>query len=380
MAYKIQLRAAISVAILYVGVLFTITAIAAGAAQEQVVLKVVGPDGQPLAKAKVYQYYALHYNQQHGNEFICDENGVAELNEINLFKTRQPVSLYILYEDKFAGFTEVNPDDLGKELQVNLTTACRLAGTIKSTKLANLGQSLELTNVYVYRGQDRLMSCLNKNADYEFILPSGEYTLKVTGKRISDYFEDIYIDPGQKNSQFNFDISADRLADLIGRPAPELTQLKGWLDNNELKLSDLRGKVVLLDFFRTCCQNGAGPMPKLKNLYEKYNDKGLVIVAIHADSLNSVKDMEEKLYRINLDYWKDIEIPFAVALDGGGKCKIEGSTKSAEGATTAAYGVQSWPTMVLIDKQGKVIKEYDPQGNDIALLEKLLAAEVTNTP
>jgi thiol-disulfide isomerase/thioredoxin len=358
--------------VLFLSLLVCIAQIARVAAEEQVILKVVGPDGQPLAKAKVYQYYALHYNQQHGNEYICDENGVVELSENKLFQSKRPVSLYGLYEDKFAAFMEVNPDDLGKELQMNLTTACRLAGTIKSAKLVKLGQSLELTNVYVYRGQDRLMSCLNKNADYEFILPSGEYTLKVTGNGISDYFEDIYIEPGQKDSRFNFDISASRLANLIGRQAPELTQLKGWLNNNQQKLSDLRGKVVLLDFFRTCCQYGAGPMPKLKNLHEKYNDKGLVIVAIHADSLNSVKDLEEKLYRINNDYWGDIEIPFTVALDGGGECKIEGSTKSAQGATTAAYGVLSWPTMVLLDKQGKIVKEFNLD-EDIPLLEQLLS-------
>ena len=108
------------------------------------------------------------------------------------------------------------------------------------------------------------MSCLNKKADYEFLLPPGEYTLKVTGKGIVDYFEDIYIEPGQKVSQFNFDVSAGRLAHLTGQQAPELTQLKGWLNDQQQKLSDLRGKVVLLDFFRTCCVNGAGPMPKLK--------------------------------------------------------------------------------------------------------------------
>ena len=358
--------------VLFLSLLVCIAQIAGGAAEKQVILKVVGPDSQPLAKAKVYQYYALHYNQQHGNEYICDENGVVELSENKLFQSKRPVSLYGLYEDKFAGFMEVNPDDLGKELQMNLTTACRLTGTIKSTKLANLGQSLELTNVYVYRGQDRLMSCLNKKADYEFLLTAGEYTLKVTGKGISDYFEDIYIDPGQKDSRFNFDISAGRLANLIGKQAPELTQLKGWLNNQQQKLSDLRGKVVLLDFFRTCCQNGAGPMPKLKELHEKYGDKGLVIVAIHPDSLNSVKDLEEKLYRINIDYWQDMEIPFVVALDGGGQCKIEGTTKSTEGATTAAYGVQLWPTMVLIDKKGKIAREFNIY-EDIPVLEQLLS-------
>jgi thiol-disulfide isomerase/thioredoxin len=379
MATKLCLNRLAWKKIIFLLLLVCIARIAKGAAEEQIVLRVIGPDGRPLPNAKVYQYYALHYGQQHGNEYVCDANGVVKLNEKKFFQSKQPVSLYGLYEDKFACFMEVNPDDFGKEIYMNLTPACRLTGTIKSTELANLGQPLELTNVFVYRGEDRLMSCLNKNADYEFLLPAGEYTIRVTGKRLFDYFENIFIEPDRKTSQFNFDIPADRLAHLIGKQAPELKQIKGWLNAERLNLSDLRGKVVVLYIFRTCCPYGAGPMNRMVNLYEKYKDKGLAVVAVHAGSLKSVNDLEERLYRFNMDCWGDINIPFPVALDGGGDCNVAGSIKTAQGATTAEYGVLNFPLLVLLDKEGKVVKEFDPYADNQAL-GKLLGIEIEEPP
>lgn len=358
--------------ILFLSLLACITSFAAGADDEKIVLRVVGPDGKPLAKAKIYQYYALHYNQQHGTEYVCDDNGVVELSEKKLFKNRMPVSLYGLYEDKLAGFTDLNPDDPGNEIRMTLSPACRVTGTIKSTDLVEMGQKLELSNVFLYRGEDRLMSYLDTQCRFVFLIPAGEYTIRFTGKRIQDYFENITLPPGQKELQLNYDVRADLLANLLGKQAPELTQLKGWLNSDPVKLSDLKGKVVLLDFFRTCCQNGAGPMPKLKDLHEKYRDKGLVIIAVHADWLDSIEDLEERISHLSRKHWNNIELPFPVALDGGGDCKIEGTTKSAEGATTAAYGIQTFPTMVLIDKQGKVVSDFYPDPNN-ELLKKLLA-------
>jgi thiol-disulfide isomerase/thioredoxin len=366
--------------VIFLSMLVCLAQIAKGAADEKkIILKVVGPDGAPLANAKVYQYYALHYSQQHGNEYTCDANGEVELNEAKFFQTKQPISLYGLYEDKFACFIEVNPDDTGKEIYMNLAPACRLAGTIKSTELTKLGQSIEWTNVFIYRGEDRLMSCANTNANYEFLLPPGEYTLRVTGKRLFDYFENIFIEPDRKTSHFNFDIPANCLAHLIGKQAPELKQIKGWLNNEQMNLSDLRGKVVVLYIFRTCCQYGAGPMNIMVNLYEKYKDKGLAVVAVHADSLKSVSDLEERLYRFKLDYWSDINIPFPVALDGGGDCNVAGSRKTAQGATNAEYGVLNFPLLVLIDKDGKIVQEFDPY-RDTKVLGNLMGIEIEEPP
>jgi len=383
MASKIQLRAAISVAILYLGLLFILTAIAAGAEERQIFLQVVGPDGNPLPRARVYQYYAMHYNQQHGKEYICDINGWVELDEKKLFQSdqnSQGVWLYGLYDDKLAGFEDVNADDLDKELQMRLSPACRLSGTVESTELYNLGQELELTDVFICRDHVKLLACLNKKAEFEFLLPPGVYNLNVSGKRISTEYEDIVLEPGQKDLELNYDIPAGRLSRLIGKDAPEFKQIKGWLNSDPMNLSDLRGHVILLAFFRTCCHVSAGPIPKLAQLHEKYRDKGLVIIAVHPDAVvNSIEQMQEKINKLSKCCWNDVNIPFAVALDGGGNCVIEGTKQTAQGATTAAYGINSFPTMVLIDKQGRVVNDFYPDANN-PLLEKLLAAEVNNTP
>ncbi len=375
MATKTHLREATRT-ILFLALMFIPATIAQGADDKQIFLQVVGPDGNQLPRARVYQYYAMHYNQQHGKEYICDINGWVELDEKKLFQSdqnSQSVWLYGLYDDKLAGFEDVNGDDLDKELQMQLSPACRLSGTIDSTELANLGQELELTDVYICRDHVKLLACLNKKAEFEFLLPPGVYNLNVSGKRISTEYEDIVLEPGQKDLELNYDVPADHLARLIGKDAPELKQIKGWMNSDLVKLSDLRGRVVLLDFFRTCCPIAAGPMPKLAKLHEKYHDKRLVIIAIHPDSVvNSIEQLQEKIKQLGKCCWNDIEIPFAVALDGGGDCAIEGTKQTVRGATSAAYGIQSWPTMLLIDKQGKIVKEFDPD-RDTQLLEELLS-------
>jgi thiol-disulfide isomerase/thioredoxin len=180
---------------------------------------------------------------------------------------------------------------------------------------------------------------------------------------------------GAKAPETDFNLPADRPKDIV-KDAPELQKIKGWINSEPIKLADLRGKVVLLDFWGTWCGPCVGSMPKLMDLHEKYHDKGLVIIGIHDDSMNSVKELEKKIEELSKKAWNGRKIPFAVALDGGGYCKIEGSELPARGATTAAYGIQAFPTMVLIDKHGKVISNsYHHFDSDDKRLEKLLAGD-----
>ena len=132
-----------------------------------------------------------------------------------------------------------------------------------------------------------------------------------------------------------------------------------------------------------------GAIPGLIYIHEKYHNKGLFIIAIHDDSTKSVTDLEKEIAKLSKERWENKKIPFAVALDGGGRCKIQGTQKTAQGATSAAYGIQGWPTMVLIDKEGKVVKEayaiamtekegkvMDYFWDDSELVEKLLASDI----
>lgn len=382
MTAKTHSRGAINTSILGVGLLLFITSIADGVENKQIILKVVGPDDHALSGAKIYQHYYIQDGKQLGGEYICDENGMVNLAGDKIFKydwqKNNGIVLYGLFNNKLAGFLDVNTGDLGKKLDMTLAPVCRVYGKIKSTELSNLGQEIDGTAAEIDRYKFRL-AVISKNGDFEFFVPEGGYKLYVNGTRTYGKNEDINITADQKELEMNFDLPADRLAYLIGKQAPKLQKMKGWINSKAIKLADLRGKVVLLDFWGTWCGPCVQVIPELIELHEKYHDKGLVIIGIHNDVTNSVKDLEKELEKLSKERWDGKKIPYALALDGGGICKIEGTEKTASGATTAAYGIQAFPTMVLIDKQGNVVNDYYPDPNN-PLLEKLLAAEVNKTP
>jgi thiol-disulfide isomerase/thioredoxin len=382
MTSKNQLYSKVKKEILSAGLVFLIAATARGIDSNEIILKVVGPDSKALAGAKIYQGYSIQNGNQRDKEYICNKNGLVGLTEQKIFQYehhRKGVVLYGLYDDKLAGFIEVSATDLGKELEIKLTPACRVYGKLNSAELEELGQKLKWTNVYVLRDNSRTLSYMGAQGNFEFFLPGGEYKLSAYRTRTYHTHRDIEVKPEQKELEVNFDLSADRLAHLIGNEAPELQKIKGWLNSKPVTLADLRGKVVLLDFWGVWCGPCVAEIPKLIDLHEKYHEKGLVIIGIHDDKKNTVEDLEKEIQRLSKERWNGRKIPFAVALDGGGRCEIAGTKLTASGATTAAYGIQAWPTMVLIDKQGKVVKEYN-RGGDAEVLEKLLAEDIDNKP
>ncbi len=289
-----------------------------------IVLKVVGQDEEVLAGARIYQRYSLNDGQQQGMEYISDANGLISLPEEKIFEAewqrKNGVVLYGLYKNKLAGFLDVGTVDLGKKLEMKLTSACRVYGKIKSTDLKNLGQEENATAAQVNR-KTCALTVLSKNGEFEFFMPEGKYMLWVNGRRTYPNYEDFNVASGQKEIEKNFDLPADRLAYLIGKQAPELQKMKGWINSKTIKLAELRGKVVLLDFWGTWCGPCVHAIPKLIDLHEKYGNKGLVIIGIHDDSMNSVKDLEKEIKKLSKERWDGRKIPFAIALDGGGRCQ-----------------------------------------------------------
>ncbi len=340
-----------------------------------IIVKVVGLGGEALGDARIFQRYSLNDGQQQGMEHICDANGTVTLPEEKTFEydwqRKNGIVLYGRYKNKLAGFLDVGTIDLGKTLEMKLTPACRVYGKIKSTDLNNLGQMENETVAQINR-QTCSLVVFSKNGDFEFFLPEGKYMLWVNGRRTYPNYEDFNVAAEQKEIEKNFDLQADRIAHLTGKEAPELQKIKGWINSKPIMLAELRGKVVVLDFWGTWCGPCVFEMPKLIDLHEKYHDKGLVIIGIHNDVMNSVKDLEKEINKLSKERWEGRKIPFALALDGGSKCKIEGTKLTCEGTTTAAYGIQAWPTMVLIDKQGKVVSDFYPGPNN-EVLERLLA-------
>ncbi|TLY06285.1 MAG: redoxin domain-containing protein, partial [Thaumarchaeota archaeon] len=74
------------------------------------------------------------------------------------------------------------------------------------------------------------------------------------------------------------------------RLAPELAKISGYINTNPITLADLKGKVVLVDFWTYSCINCIRTIPYLDAWHEKYADKGLVIIGVHTPEFEFEKD------------------------------------------------------------------------------------------
>jgi len=364
----------------------------AGSAPAGIELRLTAPDGEPLHMARVAPYVSSGSERPGkrwrfgGTGGRTDERGLLLFPRDHLFHRLRPEDTACLYSfdplEQLAGFLELSRKDIGRRIEWQLQSACHLSGRLTSQALRDIGRSLSWTNVYVYWKDHRPLSFDSRQQEFEFHLPPGEYRLYAYGTDTLSIDQAITVSPGQRRLDVTIDLPVSRLTTLEGKPAPDLQQIKGWKNGGPLKLADLRGKVVLLDFWGHWCSPCVGQMPKLMKLHDVLADKGLVIIAVHDDSVASIEEMDKKLTRTREKLWLGRDLPFLVALDGGGPTRIPGTDRTAQGATTATYGIQGFPTTVLIDKQGRVVGQFNPSGEQARsqLEETLDATESSSAP
>jgi len=103
------------------------------------------------------------------------------------------------------------------------------------------------------------------------------------------------------------------------------------LDGESITLSNLKGKVVLVDFWATWCPPCTASIPVLIDLYNNLNEKGLVVLGISIEEPTTLMKYREKA-----------QISYPILLGNNDVAK--------------AYNVQYIPTMVIIDKKGRISK------------------------
>jgi cytochrome c biogenesis protein CcdA/thiol-disulfide isomerase/thioredoxin len=162
----------------------------------------------------------------------------------------------------------------------------------------------------------------------------------------------------------------DKLASLNGtktatskyQQAPDIQGITAWINSTPLTTQQLRGKVVLVDFWTYSCINCLRTLPYLESWDKHYRDDGLVIVGVHSPEFG----FEHSLGNVRTAV-KRLGIRYPVALDN-------------DFATWNAYHNQYWPADFLIDRSGRIRDYHVGEGGYAQTEQKIRGLLGTDLP
>lgn len=126
-----------------------------------------------------------------------------------------------------------------------------------------------------------------------------------------------------------------------------------WLNSPVLNWDELRGQVVVVNFWTFACYNCKNTLPYFKAWDEKFRAQGLVIIGVHTPELSFERDLANVQQAV-----QEYGIQYPVAMDG-------------DYANWNRYGVRAWPTWFIVDKEGYIRYSHIGEG-DYARTEQVI--------
>jgi len=126
---------------------------------------------------------------------------------------------------------------------------------------------------------------------------------------------------------------------------PSLTGATQWLNSQPLSPADLRGKVVLIEFWTYTCINWRRTLPYVRAWAEKYKDQGLVVIGVHTPEFSFEKEVDNVQRAV-----KDMKIGFPIAMDNNY-------------AVWNAFRNEYWPALYFVDAKGNIRHHQFGEGN-----------------
>jgi thiol-disulfide isomerase/thioredoxin len=139
---------------------------------------------------------------------------------------------------------------------------------------------------------------------------------------------------------------------------PPLDGATAWINSQPLKADELRGKVVLIEFWTYTCINWRRQLPYVRAWADKYRDKGLVVIGVHSPEFAFEKNIDN-VRRAT----KEIRVQYPVAVD-------------SDHAIWRAFENEYWPALYFVDTQGRIRHHQFGEGDyeqSETVIKRLLA-------
>jgi thiol-disulfide isomerase/thioredoxin len=245
--------------------------------------------------------------------------------------------------------------DLGQHQKLVLQPLCHVQGQCLLTEMQELvqvGSSLETAagETIAYLSHRRTVTPDGLRVDFELRLPAGAYVLKCPQTSQHAGFEILFSIPvGQSGLDLGSKtITPAGVVALKGKPAPQLEVR--WRPNQEAtSWDDLRGNVVVLDFWGTWCVPCVAAMPTLIEIHDQFRDKPVRWIAIHTPDQKTFEEFDSQLAKFRESAWSKRDLPFTTVIDQSV------AEKEQSGKTSQSYSVAEWPTLIVIDQHGNVV-------------------------
>ena len=339
-----------------VAAVVVLAAFAAAARANEVKVKgrVVDEAGKAIAGAKVATFWGADDNRPMFayQGVSTDADGQFAL-DVEFYGSDQ---VLMAVKGDRGGLAVVGRGTAGKPVEIKTGSLVEVTGHFTCTEQ---GSAPGWTNVYlmIKPGDVRFAQCMSKESKFRLKVPPGSYGFWGYGSS-TDYTSDrrdIAIKAGAPTVEIGpIDLKLKPLAKLYGKEPPPLkvTDARG-VDKN-IKLSDYKGKWVVLEFWGFWC----GPciargLPNWVDFAEEHADDRdkFVILAIHDPQATDLAMLDQRLKPVIQEHWHGKPLPLPIVLD-------------TTGETVKNFGISSWPTAVLINPEGKLVKVKDEMPED----------------
>jgi len=328
---------------------------------------VVDANGVPATDAGVYTGECLVWDNRTRTvrltetppQWRTDPNGAFSLEFIRQGAGRVYFAANAAFDQM--GWLYIARTDPAETYTLRLEKMARVKGVIRSEEVAFADMRVNLD--FYHASRRSLFGLLSANyhldtpsnqMTFDFLCPAGcDLSLRVEPnvpgiKKYQRSWDIAALQPGQV-----FDVGAIELHGTsgfktFGKPAPEL-QVAEWVKGKSVTLAELKGKVVLLDFWGIWCGPCRRALPGLTELHRKYARDGLVIIAVHDASRTGASLLEKSRGVLDLS-----SVPFRIAVDSPLEGAAVSETAIGRGRTIAAYGIHEFPTGLIINKDGRV--------------------------